>query len=174
MDSKLAEKIERLEVQLPRWEKGLYAGFGAAFTMLAGAFVKASENTVLTSALFSIEDKVGSTNLSVFSQYYTDLAYVYVSPWRLLLCLFFEVAVIAAVAILTFHSTWRKIPLSKRLDLIFGYLLAGWIALLSLGAQDPLNVGNGYNVFVIVYLLVLGMGYWQLRRKKEKAEEVFP
>jgi uncharacterized membrane protein len=40
--------------------------------------------------------------------------------------------------------------------------------------QDPLNVGGGYSVLVIVYLLALGLGYWWLRQKKDKADEVFP
>jgi hypothetical protein len=170
MDSKLAEKIERIESQLPRWEKWLYACYSAAFVMLAHAFIKAYENQMLTDALFSIDDQAGATNLPGF----THFTNIYYSVWRILLWLFLQFATLAPAAILAFHPTWRKIPLAKRLDLIGGYLLAAWVALLVLGAQDPLNVSNAYNVFVIVYLLALGLGNWQLRRKKDKAEEVFP
>ncbi len=174
MESNLTEKIERLEAQLLRWEKWLYACYGAAFTLLAQAFVKAYENQRFVNVFFSIDKDAGAIRGSVFQQYNADIFQGLISPWRILLWLFLEFAFLAPATILAFHPPWRKIVLAKRLDLIFGYLLAGWVALLSLGAQDPLNVGAGYNVFVIAYLLALGLGYWQLRRNKDKAEEVFP
>lgn len=168
MDNKLAEKIERLEAQLPRWEKWLYACFGVAFTMLIHAFIKAHENQLATEAFFMLEKEAGS-DLTFPSQLWLSF-----SSWRPLLWLFVQFATLVPAAILAFHSAWRKVTLNKRLDLIFGFLLAGWVTLLSLGAQDPLNAPNGYNTLVVVYLLALGLGYWWLRRKKERAEEVFP
>jgi hypothetical protein len=174
MGSDLAEKIEKLEARFPRWEKWLYACYGAVFMMLAHSFIKASENTALTKALFFIESKVGTTNLPGFSQYYTNLAYVYLSPWRLLIWLIIEMAVLVPAAILAFHSAWRKIVLARRLNLIFAYLLAGWVNLLSLAVPDPRSVPDGYNTVIVVYLLAMALGYGWLRRKKNKAEEVFP
>lgn len=168
MESNLAEKIERLEAQLPRWEKWLYACFGVAITMFIHAFIKAYENQLATDAFFALQKEAGR-DLSFPSQLWLSF-----SSWRPLLWLFIQFAILVPAAILAFHSTWRKIPLKKRLDLIFGYLLAGWIVLLSLGAQDPLNVGDAYNFFVLGYILAIGLGYWWLRRKKDKAEEVFP
>ena len=180
MESNLAEKIERLEAQLPRWEKWLYACYGAAFIMLAHAFVKAFENTALTEALFFIEEKAGvahSQNYyspSPYSQYYSDVYASMISTGRIALWLIVQLLPLAFAAILAFHPTWRKVALHTRVDLIFGYLLAGWINLLALGAQDPLNIPGEYNVLLVIYLLALGIGYWWQGRKKDKAEEVFP
>lgn len=170
--------MEQLEQKLLNREKWLYACFAAAFLLLAHAIVKAYENSVLTSALFFIEAKAGVFNWPMNAQelndYYSQLSIVYVSPARLFIWMAVEVFALGSAAVLAFHSVFRKIALDKRLDLIFGYLLAGWAALLSLGAQDPLNMTGGYNVLVVVYLLALGLGYWWLRRKRERAEEVFP
>jgi len=187
MENKLAEKIERLEAQLPRWEKWLYAYYGVAFTMLVHAFIKADENQMLVDALLFIEKKAGITpsllTPTFFTPlppdlipYYSNISYAMISNGRIALWFVVQFFILACAAILAFHPAWRKIALAKRLDLIFGYLLAGWITLLSLGAQDPHNVDDGYGntVVVVVYLLALGLGYWWLRRKKDKAEEVFP
>jgi hypothetical protein len=125
-----------------------------------------------------MEDKAGlvrsAANSELLSQYYSDLAVVYLSPARLLLWLSIQLAIFACAAVLAFFSPWRKVSLSKRMDLIFGFLLAGWINLLALGAQDPLNIPGEYNVLLVIYLLALGIGYWGFRHKKDKAEEVFP
>ncbi len=168
MENKAYPTIEQIEQKLLGWEKWLYAFFGVAIIMLVHAFIKAYENQLATGAFFALEKEAGS-DLSFPSQLYVSF-----SSWRPLLWLTIEIVTLVPAAILAFHSTWRKVPLIKRLDLIFGFLLAGWVTLLSLGAQDPLNVGNGYNVLVIGYILAIGLGYWWLRRKKDRAEEVFP
>lgn len=110
----------------------------------------------------------------MFEQHYAEISTGLISPARILFWLFLELITLTPAAILSFHSTWRKVRLAKRHDLIFGYLLAGWVILLALGAQDPVNVSNGYTVLVIIFLPAIGLGYWWLRRKKDKAEEVFP
>lgn len=174
MESKLDSAMEQNEQRLLYWEKWLYAAYAASFISLIQALLKAYENQLLVNVFFSIEEDFGVNHLSVFQQYSPELFRGLISPGRLLVWLLLEIAILAPAAILAFHPKWRTIAISKRLDLIFGYLLAGWVAILSLGAQDPLNASDGYNVFVIVLLLALGLGYWLLRRKKDKAEEVFP
>ncbi|MBI5352172.1 MAG: hypothetical protein HZB50_06000 [Chloroflexi bacterium] len=180
MDSKLSENIERLEAQLPRWEKWLYACHSAALVMLAHAFIKAFENTTLAEALFFIEEKAGVAHsqyyysISPHSQYYSDVYTSMMSAGRVALWLIVQLLPLACAAILAFHPTWRKIALHNRINLIFGYLLAGWVTFLSVGAQEPLSVTDGYNVAVIASLFAIGLGYWLLRRKKDMAEEVFP
>jgi len=178
MEGKNVPTTEQLERKLLGWEKWLYASYSASFIMLAQAFIKNYENTILTGALFFIEGKAGVTNLPsnspMLDQYFYDLGLIYLSPGRFVLWLLTQLAIFASAGILAFHPTLRKVTLSKRLDLIFGYLLSGWITLLSFGAQDQLNVSDGYNAMVVAYLLVLGLGYWLLRRKQYKAEEVFP
>jgi hypothetical protein len=178
MKGKTESTMDQIEQKLSGWEKWLYASFGVAIVMLAHAFIKDHENIMLTNALFFMEDKAGlvrsAANSELLSQYYSDLAVAYLSPARILLWLAMEILTLACAAILAVFPPWRKVNLSRRLDLIFGFLLAGWIILLSLGAQNPLNVSGEYNVFVVIYLFALGVGYWGLRRKKDKAEEVFP
>ncbi len=142
--------------------------------MLLHAFVKAYENKWLTSAFFYIEEHGGATNQPGYNEYLANIYYGMHSSLRDALGLAVVILFILLAVILAFHRKWRRIPLSKRMDLIFGFLLAGWIVLLSFGVQDPLNVGGGYSVLVIVYMLGLGLGYWWLRRKKDRAEEVFP
>ena len=171
----MENKIEQMEQKLLRWEKWLYACFGSAIIMLAQAFIKASENFMLTDFLSSIEEKVVVPANIPDHYVYVQTAYNFLlSPERYWLWLIVELAALTPAAILVFHPAWRKIALAKRLDLIFGYLLAGWVTLLSLGAQNSLNAPNGYNTLVVVYLLALGLGYWQLRKRQARTEEVFP
>ena len=179
MENKLAEKIERFEAQLPRWEKWLYACYSAAFILLAHGFVKAYENQTLINALSIVETKAGITRPSFFTPtpefyYFSYINDAMISNWRIALWFVVQFFILACATILVFHPAWRKIALAKRLDLIFGYLLAGWVTLLSLGAQNSLNAPNGYNTLVVVYLLALGLGYWQLRKRQARTEEVFP
>jgi hypothetical protein len=180
MESKTESTMEHLEQKLLGWEKWLYACYSAALVMLAHAFVKAFENTALTEALFFIEEKAGvahSQNYyspSPHFQYYYNVYASMMSTGRIALWLIVQLLPLAFAAILAFHPTWRKIALHNRVNLIFGYLLAGWLTFLSLGAQEPLSATDGYNVVVIVCLFAIGLGYWWLRRKKDKAEEVFP
>ena len=173
MESKTESMMEQIEQKLSGWEKWLFASFSAAIIILIHALIKATENAMLTDLLFSL----GETTIVPSNTYYGYQQYVssvHLSPERYWLWFFVELAAIVPAAILAFHSTWRKVASIRRLDLIIGYMLAGWVAYLALGAQDPLNVGNGYNVFALVWVLSLGFGYWWHRRKKDKAEEVFP
>jgi len=178
MQSKNTPTMDQLEQKLLGWEKWLFASFSVALIMLIHAFIKDHENIMLTNALFFMEDKAdlvrSAANADLLSQYYSDLAVAYLSPARLLMWLFIQVAIFACAVILAFLPPWRKVNFSKRLDLVFGFLLAGWVNLLALGAQDPLNIPGEYNVLLVIYLLALGIGYWGFRRKKDKAEEVFP
>ncbi|MEP0806916.1 MAG: hypothetical protein HRF47_15660 [Chloroflexota bacterium] len=181
MDIHLAEKIERLEAQLPRWEKWLYACFGAAVTMLGNSIARAFERSYLTAAFFKslkhIEPAAFTENaptILLTDPVSLNIQRALFAPYWLILSYFLLSAILIPAIWLAFHALWRQVPLAKRGDLIFGYFLAGWLTLLSLGVQDPFNADSGYNVLVISYLLALGLGYWWLRRKKDKAEEVFP
>lgn len=169
MESKNVPTMDQLEQKLVGWEKWLYASFGIAVIMLAQAFLKAYENQLLVNVLFSIQEEC-----PVSEQHDAEISTGLISPGRILFWLFLELLILAPAAILSFHSAWRKVHLTSRYDLIFGYLLAGWIMLLSLGAQDPDNVSDGYNVLALVFLFAIGLGYWLTRRKKDNAEEVFP
>jgi LPXTG-motif cell wall-anchored protein len=178
MESKLAEKIERLEAQLPRWEKWLYACWGAAISMLANSICRAFESSYLAAAFFQIIENVEPE--SSFTIFLTDPVArnvqeaLFVPYWDILGFLLFIVILIPGMVLIV-HPIWRKVSLFKRFNLIFGYLLADWLVLVSLGILNSSTAGgDGFNIFVIGFLLALGLGYWWLRRKKDKAEEVFP
>lgn len=174
MNNAFESGIEILERQFIRWEKGLYACYAIAFTMLAHAVVKARENTVLADMLLFMDRQERTFPAIVSSQYNADMFYILASPWRSTLWMVVELAILMFAITLALHPKWRKFPVTKRLDLIFGYFFAAWIVLLSLGAQNPDDFGNGMNVLTIGSLLVLGLAYWWFRRKKDRAEEVFP
>lgn len=174
MSSKSSLSIEQLEARLPRWEKWLYLCLGAAVVMLIQGFIKYYENTLLTNLMFWLMENQGIDIWQFIPQYLSQGSYVQLSLWRLLLWLAVELAALFPAAILGLSSRWRRVPLAKRLDLIGGFLLTGWINLLALGATDPLNMGGGYNALVVLYLLLLGGGYRSLRRKRDRAEEIFP
>lgn len=166
-----------IEQKLAKWEKGLYACYGAAISLLFSAIIKAVENTKLAGMLFSIEEKAGAANLPIFAEYYTEIGFIMISPWRLLLWAVLEIACLGMAVILIAHPAWRKAPSSKWTNLIFGYFFAGWVTLLALGAQDPINVAEvspAYNILVVGYLAAIGAGYWLTHRKKDRAEEIFP
>lgn len=174
MNSAFESGIEKLERQFMQWEKGLYACYAIAFTMLAHAVVKARENTVLADMLLFMDRQERTTTAIVSSETNGDIAYIMGASWRSVLWMGVEMAILILAVTLAFHPTWRKFPLAKRLELVFGYFLAAWVVLLSLGAQNPDDFGNGMNFLTIGSLLVLGLAYWLFRRKKERAEEVFP
>jgi hypothetical protein len=174
MNSTLESGIEKLEHQFIHWEKGLYACYGIAFTMLAHAIVKARENTVLTDMLFSMERQTRTTLPMVSSQNNADIFYIMGASWRSALWMVVGLAILILAVTLAFHPTWRKFPLAKRLNLIFGYLLAAWVVLFSVGAQYPDDFSNGMKFLAIGSLLALGLAYWWFRRNKDRAEEVFP
>ncbi len=165
--------LEHLEIQLARWEKWLYLCLGAAVMMLIHGLIKGYENTQLTGLFFVLEAQ-GVDVRQVVPQYYHQFSQVYISAGRLILWLVVELAALAPAAILGLHSHWRRVALETRLDLVGGFLLAGWINLLALGAADPLNVGDGYNALVVLYLLALGGGYWFLKQRQNQSDEMFP
>lgn len=173
MNNPSALSVEEVEAHLPHWEKWLYLTLGATIIMLIQGFITHYENTLLTDLMFVLENQ-GIDIREFAPRYLFQGSYVQLSFWRLLLWSVVELAALFPAAILGLHSRWRKIALSKRLDLIGGFLLAGWINLLALGVTDPFNMSDGYSIFLILYLLLLGGGYWSLRRKHDQAEEIFP
>ena len=182
MESKLAEKIERLEAQLPRWEKWLFAAYGAAITMLANSICRVFESSYLFDAFFRSLHKVdfkspafpGGGTPTIFPPI-TDLVALNIqkalfAPYWHILGYILLLLIFVPGALLAVQPVWRKVSLHKRFNLIFGYIFSDWLILLSLGILDPSN----YIALAVISAPALGLGYWWLRRKKDKAEEVFP
>lgn len=174
MKNKSVLSIEELESRLPGWEKWLFFILGATLIMLIQGFIKHYENTLLSDMMFALTNEQGVEGWQIVPSGGYRWSFIYLSPWRLLLWLAVELAALLPAAILGLHPLWRRAPLARRLNLISGFLLVGWLNLLALGATDPLNMPEGYNLLVILYLLLIGGGYWLLRRKRDRAEEIFP
>ncbi len=172
MSNKSPLNLEQLEARLSRWEKWVYLCLGAAIVLLMESLIKGYENVLLDEMYFTLQTNRESIEfLRLHSMEWSLILY---SPWRFLLWLVVEIAALAPAAILGLASHWRRVALSKRLNLIAGFLLADWLNLIALGATNPLDMGAGYNVLVIFYLLLLGGGYWAMHRKRTRIEEMFP
>lgn len=180
METDFAEEVDRLEARLPVWEKWLYACGGAAFVMLANAVIRTLERSLLTAAFFaSLENAAPSAFLENGTILLTDPVSLniqealFLSYWHSLTYVLLAVVFISGLY-LALHPVWRKVQHSKRFSLILGYFLASWLLLASAGLLDAVNVSDGYNIFLVSYLLGIGAAYLWLRRKKHQPEEVFP
>jgi hypothetical protein len=69
---------------------------------------------------------------------------------------------------------WRKVPLSKRLNPAFGYLGCAWLILVSAGIKGYFSASPTCTALHVIFTVVLGAGYWVLRKKKDAPEELFP
>ena len=91
---------------------------------------------------------------------------------------------------LLMNKKWRKVPLSSRLNVAFGYLGCAWLVLLSADVSgfQSCNLMTltgsgewvcshhiaGWDMLTIITIFILGAAYWYLRKKKDKPEEIFP
>jgi hypothetical protein len=173
----IIQKIDNLEKQLPHWEKWLLVCYGASFTMFINAMIRLVERSYLNQAfVFTAEEltPMGASGGIIPESVSASIGFSLTAPGWTLVCWFFVLAMLYPGILLSIHSEWRKVRISKRLNLIFGFFLASWVVLLSLGAQDPNNVADGFNFLLIVSAIALGIGYWRSRRKQKSAEETFP
>ena len=180
MENKLAEKIERLEAQLPRWEKWLFICYGMAIIMFVNAIIRGVENMYLNEAFVYTEQEIqamgpGFTFDNIPPSIYDAVLKSLNAPWWMLLVWVLMLATLYPGVLLSAHSGWRKISLTKRFNLIFGYFISAWVVFLAIWAENLYNPPpDGYILLLFGSAAAIGVGYWQLRRKKDKAEEVFP
>lgn len=179
MDNKLAEKIERLEAQLPRWEKWLFICYGMAITMFVNAIIRGVENMYLNEAFVYTDQEIKAMgpnftfdNIppSIYDAFLKSLS----APWWMLLVWVLMLVMLYPGVLLSAHSGWRKTSFTKRFNLIFGYFISAWVVFLSIGAENPDGIPDGYNILLFISAIAIGVGYWQSRLKKDQAEEVFP
>ena len=173
MDSKLAEKIERFEAQLPRWEKWLLICYGVTFTFFITAIIRGVEHVYLVKAFsYAMPAEGGSFFNDPIAM---NIQRALFAPWWILAFWIILLAMLFPGVLLSIHPTWRKVPLAKRFNLIFSYFISAWVVFLSIGAENPTNAApDGYIFLLVASAIAIGTGYWQLRRKRDKAEEVFP
>lgn len=70
---------------------------------------------------------------------------------------------------------WKSIPLSLRTNTIFGYFLAGWITLLSLGFITETAPATDYYILLVGSAILIALGYiWTQKKTSIPREEIFP
>jgi hypothetical protein len=70
---------------------------------------------------------------------------------------------------------WKPIPLSSRVNTIFGYFVASWITLLALGCMMESAPATDYYFLVAGSAIVIALGYiWALKRTSAPRDEMFP
>jgi hypothetical protein len=138
--------VELLEKQLEFWKRGVFVAIGSSLTLLATAIAE-SPRSHLSSQL-------------VWAWYI-----VWVVIWLSIAPLGF---------FLLMSRQWRKVPLSIRLNVAYGYLCCAWLVLLSAGIKGYSSGDHACNTLVIITAFILGASYYYLRKKKSEPEEMFP
>ena len=70
---------------------------------------------------------------------------------------------------------WRVIPLAGRINTIFGYFVASWLTLFSLGLITETQPVTEYYLLLVGSALLIATGYsWALRRTSAPRDEMFP
>lgn len=169
MNTNILDSIESLEKHLLRWEKWWFVCAGATLTLLAEAFLRGMERRYIVEAFLFLNPHGGALDQPSLS-----LQAALEPAWRWLLWFVVEIAALFPGIAMAVHSTWRKIPLQKRLNLMFGYFLCAWLTLLALLVQDPDNVSGFFYLLLIVTAPLLTLTYSWLRYKERKAETLFP
>jgi hypothetical protein len=138
--------IEYLEKVLVNWKRILLVNVGASITLLATA----------------IADIPNHPN-PFFPGWY--------GVWFIL-----QLATTIPVLVLVLSGRMRKLSLAERLDTIFGFCLAAWIALISFGLKSQDLISNSFlSLSYCGVGIALGMIYWLLRRRCVSAPEAtFP
>lgn len=70
---------------------------------------------------------------------------------------------------------WKVLPLAHRLNTIFGYFIASWLSLLSLGFITADNAPSELNFLIVGSALLIVFGYiWALKKMSHPRDEMFP
>jgi len=142
--------IENIERRLVIWKQVLLVSIGASLALLA-----------MPIAELLVTFYPGSP--SGYSGWYV--------VWSVV-----QIATMTLGVILLSGRGWRDLPLSTRLNTIFGYLTTGWVTLLAFGFKVGRDDISSELIFLIIGIgVVIGLGYWWLCRSHVNApEEMFP
>jgi len=136
--------VEQLEIRLEFWKRGVLVAVGASITFFA-------------------------TTLAESSRFLSSTFWGWYLIWIII-----WLAVAPPGFYLLMSRKWRKVSLSSRLNVAFGYLGCAWLVLLSAGIRGFSSSDPACNTVIVITGLVLGAVYWYLRKKKDEPEELFP
>lgn len=70
---------------------------------------------------------------------------------------------------------WKTMPLSNRLNTIFGYFIASWLSFFALGLITANNAPTELGFLIIGSAILIALGYiWALKRTLHPRDEMFP
>ncbi len=143
---------DQLEKQLAKWKQVLLAYAGAAVTLLVIALVE----------LPAINLARSYENALKIDGWY--------GVWLVL-----ELGCIAPGFMLLLAPSWRKLPLSLRLNPGFGFLACAWAALLAFDLRAAvMDLPPAFHFVVAGLGAALLVSYLLLKRKMGVGEELFP
>lgn len=140
-------ETEQLEKQFQMWNRFMYMVLGSSITLV----------------FISFGNIVYGTDWPGFGNYtggiWTSVQFLATPPGFYLL----------------WGRRWKSIPLSSRLNTIFGYFVASWINLLALGLITANNAPSEFNFLILGSAILIVIGYiWTLKRTSSPRDEMFP
>ena len=138
---------EQLEKQFQIWNRFMYLALGSSITLV----------------FISFGFLLNASRWSGFENYAGGV-------WE-----FIQLLVTPPGLYLLLARRWKVLPLSNRLNTIFGYFLAGWINLLSLGLITANSAPSEFNFLIGVTAILIVIGYiLALKRTSSPRDEMFP
>ncbi len=113
------------------------------------------------SATFFITTLVNHPRTDIFSGWYVVL-------------LAFWLSMTPAGFILLMGRKWRTVPLTKRLNIAFGFLGCAWLVLLTIGIIGIFIGETSCISFLVLFTIILGAIYFYLRKRNKASEQMFP
>ena len=146
-----------LQHQLEPWKRWLYVCLGASAMLLA-------------MALFDIPN--ADENSISFQM--AGLGYHYFPNWYIVWFIW-QAVVTPPGFLLLFVKGWRLLPLTRRLNTLFGFFLAAWMSFSGFALHaNAWGVSGKLNVVAFGLGIVLGASYLWLRKKHLEPETIFP
>jgi hypothetical protein len=148
--------IEQLQERLGRWNQFLCVILGASAMML----------------MLSVMEVLNPRWQDFYWMEYFPAVYI---PGWYFVWLIAQVTAISAAFHLARNTSWQRLPLPERLNAIFGFLAAAWMAIVSLAIKLPFMFDHGPGLFFLGVGPAVGLIYWYLRKRYLHApEEMFP
>lgn len=140
-------EIEQLEKQFQAWNRFMWMVLGAAMTLV----------------LVSLGNLVYGTDWPGFGNYVGGI-------WASL-----QLLTTLPGLYLLWGRRWKPASLSDRINTVFGYFVASWLALLSFGFMTETTPATDYYFLLVGSAILIAFGYiWALKKTSIPRDEIFP
>lgn len=138
---------EQLEKQLQQWNRFLYMILGSSITLV----------------FISFGFLLNASRWDGFANYAGGV-------WQLI-----QLLATPPGFYLFLTKRWRAVPLANRLNTIFGFFIASWINLLSLGLITIETAPGEFNFLIVGMAILIVIAYiWAIKRTSTPRDEMFP